>query len=576
MGKKLRLNEAFKEYEKKFKYNRLNIVNAPPCCGKTSFILGDFLDKTSKYIENPIERDKLSYDLRLSKILYVCDTTMLKDSVLSENDKITARFSKGSIIDSKKFNDLSKILNAEDNGEIKVMTYSSLGYYIKKDKSIITDNFNIIICDEIQNLFKYCKKHNRYKDEDGNEVFSNDGEYVNLIDELDFITKRSLVIGLTGTPKPINDFMQQYGKYADIYMIFSSKERKNLYTHNFEPDYTNNTFNIIKTLNYSKMKKLGFKMYIYTKTIRKSKEYKQWFTNNNIKAEWLCSVNNGKYNITVDEWGEVVKEFIPTMNDRQLELRKLLTKKYKEDEEQNINVDVLIVNGAYETGWNLKDKAFKICLIDVSDKDEQYQARHRIRQDIDYLCCLETLFDGDGYIYEKAKYGELVRKETYIGNSTYRSERIYLPKMKIIDDKYVGVKLTKALKDEIIFQYGIKGFTDKKVIWKTVKRDLINSGYIVKSDNNSTYIFRKNEELKKDSVKEVRSMNNIENLKSWILNEWDKKRITVSDIMDATDFGRKSFDKILENDEFNMFLKDNRIKIGTVKGLRKTKYMFKY
>lgn len=82
MGKKLRLNEAFKEYEKKFKYNRLNIVNAPPCCGKTSFILGDFLDKTSKYIENPIERDKLSYDLRLSKILYVCDTTMLKDSVI--------------------------------------------------------------------------------------------------------------------------------------------------------------------------------------------------------------------------------------------------------------------------------------------------------------------------------------------------------------------------------------------------------------------------------------------------------------------------------------------------------------
>ena len=264
------------------------------------------------------------------------------------------------------------------------------------------------------------------------------------------------------------------------------------------------------------------------------------------------------------------------MNDRQLELRKLLTKKYKEDEEQNIDVDVLIVNGAYETGWNLKDKAFKICLIDVSDKDEQYQARHRIRQDIDYLCCLETLFDGDGYIYEKAKYGELVRKETYIGNSTYRSERIYLPKMKIIDDKYVGVKLTKALKDEIIFQYGIKGFTDKKVIWKTVKRDLINSGYIVKSDNNSTYIFRKNEELKKDSVKEVRSMNNIENLKSWILNEWDKKRITVSDIMDATDFGRKSFDKILEDDEFNMFLKNNRIKIGTIKGLRKTKYMFKY
>ena len=137
----------------------------------------------------------------------------------------------------------------------------------------------------------------------------------------------------------------------------------------------------------------------------------------------------------------------------------------------------------------------------------------------------------------------------------------------------------KEILEALNFRHACKEFDPSKKISEDELNIILESARLSPSSMGIEpwkFLIIENEELKKDSVKEVRSMNNIENLKSWILNEWDKKRITVSDIMDATDFGRKSFDKILENDEFNMFLKDNRIKIGTVKGLRKTKYMFKY
>ena len=47
--KNLRLTDAMKYYEKEFKGGVLNIVNAPPACGKTTFIFNEFLNNTSKY-----------------------------------------------------------------------------------------------------------------------------------------------------------------------------------------------------------------------------------------------------------------------------------------------------------------------------------------------------------------------------------------------------------------------------------------------------------------------------------------------------------------------------------------------
>lgn len=141
---KLRLTDAMIKFEKEFEKGVLNILNAPPACGKTTYIFNEFLNNTTKYIKGVEENKMYNYCNRLGKILYLCDTSMLKDSVANENRDIAKVFGKGSIVEAKDFNSLKK-LASEDNGTIKIMTYASFGWFIKNTKESILNNFNIII-----------------------------------------------------------------------------------------------------------------------------------------------------------------------------------------------------------------------------------------------------------------------------------------------------------------------------------------------------------------------------------------------------------------------------------------------
>lgn len=582
--KSLRLSDAMNLYNKKFKVGVLNLLNAPPCCGKTTFITTDFLKNTTKYIEGVAENKDLSYEKRLSKILYVCDTRMLMDSVIyesnSNNKEIMTKFGKGSIIEAKSFNSLRKILS-EDNGSIKVMSYSTLGYYIKQDKKIILDNFNIILADEIQNLFNYSKRYNSAINEKGEKIFT-DGEYVSLIDSLNEISKKILLVGLSGTVNSIYDFRKQFNIDLNLRNIFTEDERKTLYTHNFEPNYTNCIFNQIKSLDYDKVKECGVKLFIYTKTIRQSENYKKWFEMKGLNAEWLCSVNNRKEIINKDEDGKEVIEKVKTMNDNQIRIRDRLL--YGTDENGKNkgtlpdDLDVLIVNSGYETGWNLIDERIQICFCDTSNHEEQQQARNRVRHNILTLWCLHTLYNEDGIVLDYNNYGDLVEREKQIGTSRYTYVYVFEGKMKALENKYIGIKLDKKLKDEIKLLYGIKGLNDKEVTWTTVKRDLLKLGYEVKrfdGKNNGTYIFKEGEEIRKDIKREVKKMDKLKIVCNWLAYKWDGIIITVTEVRDILDFGRKSWENLIKQSEFNYFLESNNIIIGSVEGRGRTLYFQK-
>ncbi|MDU7364273.1 MULTISPECIES: DEAD/DEAH box helicase family protein [Clostridium] len=582
--KSLRLSDAMKIYNKKFKVGVLNLLNAPPCCGKTTFITTDFLKNTTKYIEGVNENKNLSYEKRLSKILYVCDTRMLMDSVMSEsnskNNEIMTKFGKGSIIEAKSFNDLTKILS-EDNGSIKVMSYSTLGYYIKKNKKAIINNFNIILADEIQNLFKYSKRYNSEINENGEKIFT-DGEYVSLIDNLNEISKKILFIGLSGTVNSIYEFQKQFNIDLNLRNIFTTDERKTLYTHNFEPEYTNCIFNQIKSLNYNKVKEYGAKLFIYTRTIRQSENYKKWFEMNGLKAEWLCSVNNKKEVINKDENGEEIIENVKTMNNNQLGIRDRLLYGTDENEKDKgtlpDDLDVLIVNSGYETGWNLIDERVQICFCDTSNHEEQEQARNRIRHNILKLWCLHTFYNEDGVVLDYNNFGDSIEREIQIDTS--RSTYVYVceGRMKELDNKYIGIKLDKKLKDEIKFLYGIRGSDDKEVTWTTVKRDLLKLGYEVKrfeGKNSGTYIFKKGEEIRRDIKSEVNKMEKLNLVYNWLSNEWDGIIIPISEVRDILDLGRKSWENLIKKNEFNCFLKSNNIVISSIEGRGRTLYFQK-
>ena len=494
---KLTLTEAMEQYNKKFKKGAINLINAHAGAGKSYFVFNSLIDNTYKFVEELEHGDNWSN--QLNRILYVCDTSMLQDSTLAENKK-AIKLKNGSLIEARD-------KGGNIKGEIKVLTYSKLGALLKSQScnNIILNNFKCIIFDEIQNLFTYCNKYN--VDRVTNTY--TDGTYTTVLDNLKDISKNVLCIGLSATPGVIQRFREIN---ADFYFgcirtIFNKQELATIRSSNFKPIYTNCIMNQVKTLNYSKLN--GRKIYINTNTIKKSKEYKKYFESVGIKAEWLCSINNGEVVKNIDENGNEIEEFIPTMTKYQLSLRDRLLNGIDEQGTSKgtlpDDLDVIIVNSGYETGWNLKDDKVQICFIDNINEDYQVQARNRIRHDIDILI-VKGLYDNDGIVLEKGQYGKLIEKKTLIDSGRYRTYKIIVPTIKDIDEKYIGIKLDSKLKKELVYKYAVKGL-NTNVNFKSLSADLIKKGYIVKSyKNDGTYIFKDGIEVKKDSKKEVKKM----------------------------------------------------------------------
>ena len=494
---KLTLTEAMEQYNKKFKKGAINLINAHAGAGKSYFVFNSLIDNTYKFVEELEHGDNWSN--QLNRILYVCDTSMLQDSTLAENKK-AIKLKNGSLIEARD-------KGGNIKGEIKVLTYSKLGALLKSQScnNIILNNFKCIIFDEIQNLFTYCNKYN--VDRVTNTY--TDGTYTTVLDNLKDISKNVLCIGLSATPGAIHRFREINNDFdfGCIRTIFNKQELATIRSSNFKPIYTNCIMNQVKTLNYSKLN--GRKIYINTNTIKKSKEYKKYFESVGLKAEWLCSINNGEVVKNIDENGNEIEEFIPAMTKYQLSLRDRLLNGIDEQGTSKgtlpDDLDVIIVNSGYETGWNLKDNKVQICFIDNINEDYQVQARNRIRHDIDILI-VKGLYDNDGIVLEKGQYGKLIEKKTLIDSGRYRTYKIIVPTIKDIDEKYIGIKLDSKLKKELVYKYAVKGL-NTSVNFKSLSADLIKKGYIVKSyKNDGTYIFKDGIEVKRDSKKEVKKM----------------------------------------------------------------------
>lgn len=571
----LTVSEAMKKYNKKIEEGYINLINANAGSGKNYFTFNELINNTYLYIEN----NTIPLKLRLNKILYVCDTSMLAEATLSDNDLISESLKSGGLIEAKEELTLKRMIN-ENCGTIKVITYNKLGMLLKNEKCryIIANDIDLIILDEIHNLFKYAYRYNF--DVDKNK-YNENGNYITVIAYLKSLSYATTVLALTATPSSLYDFTH-INKFdiGNVRHIFDSRELKTIKSYNFKPIYTNCIMNNLKRLawQYEKMKRLNYKIFIYTNTIRKSIEYKEWFEKHNMKAEWLCSINNKQKIINVNENGKEVIEKIPTMNEYQLEIRNRLL---NGDNKGTLpdDLDVLIVNSGYETGWNLLDERVQLCFIDDSNEDTHIQARNRIRHDIVTFVVKANIYDAEGRVLIKEQYGNLVEKQMPCDGG-YITPIIKDNLCKSIDEKYIGVKLNKELKDELVYNYGIKHLEkDNKVNFTNLKKDLVKMGYVVKiykGKNSGTYIFNKGQEIKKDSIKEIKKMDELNIVCDWLLSRWDRVRIDCKSVMDALDIGKKTWNKVINSNEFELFLKENRIKIKKVKGLGNTLYFTTY
>jgi len=564
------ITEAMNNFDIKFEKGVINLVEGHAGSGKSYFMMNDFINNTIKFTDYYMESLNLKH--RLSQVLWVCDTKMLMDSVIHDYPLIAEAKRNGMLIEAKNFSSVDKILS-DDNGTIKVISYQTLALFIENEKNrkLIEKYISCIVMDEFHQLFNY---YNQFKPKN----------LLLLISRLNSLAKNCLLIGLTATKQPIEAYQFNNNDELNIKEVFSTNILEKLDRHFASvKKYYHSGWNMIKDTNWKAIKENRFKVLIYTDFISMEKKYKEYIEQFGLKAEWLCSPTNGKTYKDINENGEEVEIFEPMMTDEQMALRSYLI----ETNEMPEDLDVLIVNASYQTGWNLRDKDEKVqvVLVDSSAEDVHVQAV-RVRHDIMSLGLKWSNVDANGkmlhkngnvkqtYFFERGKDKFYYSNE--YGESTSYDMEVVVPRINL-PKEYIGVKLDNKKREEIVYKFGFAPAGKNKVSWIDVKKDLKSQGYIVENkSNNGLYIFEEGKEIKKDSKKVVKKMNETNKLYDWLLLEWDRIRIPINEVRDNLDFGRKTWDKIVKSDDFVKFCKANRIKVKSIPKMGKTLYFTTY
>lgn len=532
MHEKLWLNEAMDKYNKKFKKGHLNIINSPAGSGKTSFIFKHFIEKHKQY---GVEK------LRLNKIIYLCDTSNMVRKICKNNSCRE--------YDSKTM-DLRIIKSDNALGtmnKITVMTYAMLGNLLRyTDNKEAIFNSDIIIFDEVHQIISYSYKFDS----------ENDKIYENVLDIISRLKNKCFCIGLSATVDEYIEYRLN-AKNCDCNLIFNYEELQTIKRYNFEPKYTNNTFNIVKEYSFRDIFNKNEKLLIYTPKIQTAIMYKEYLNKAGIKCEWICSPN--AYMINQNE------EKIPRMNDYQENIRQELVDKGELADE---SIQCLIINAACETSIDFNDEKceFQHVIINDINMRTQIQSRNRLRHDIKELYVLAK------YAYD----GELIRRITYEGK--YRNiekfhEVLYKTNLsKYIDDKYINKKLTKDMKRELTYKYGVINYNNKRLTFKSLQKDIEESGiFKVYKNNNGIWIFRI-EELKKYLYETNKKYSDFslydyfkykKNKKEICFTEFMNKRLSKEDINNLAKFIKSKKDGKLRTSikSINDILKEYKYKL---------------
>lgn len=369
--------------------NSNTLVLSPCGSGKTYYILNE-LAKGNK------------------KVLYLCDTTNLKRSVLEEENTTT-----------KDIRGWDFVL---DN--VQVMTYQAFGMMMKyQNINSMLKDYDLIIGDEVHNLIDY----------DSFKPKSKPKSNPNLIIAIQILFNKQIIpiVLFTATPYNIFNKNKENKTFLNDIKIIDFTESTEIRRYiNKRESYISHITQIQSELHYyNEMFKFGGgKALIFTQNIEDMKSISQMALNENLKPICIWSENN--------EQGKV-------MSDEQIRVRDLILKHGTLPEPYN----VLIINRAMETGVNIYDLSFGLFISGTSNYTQTYQARSRLRMDLDVVIL-------------KSDY-------TYIPNNL---------KLKL-DEKWLNVPLTKEDFDLICAELNIKD-GDKCLIGVTkLKTILKNNNY---------------------------------------------------------------------------------------------------
>lgn len=388
--------------EKKFELKKkfLNAIFQPCGTGKSTFI------KYLRKIYKP------------SRMLYLVDTKMLKSSFLKKSD-IFQPYDRLNVFRNK----------------ITVMSYHAFGLMLIDNHDLLK-NYDLIIMDEAHNSIKYSnigyEDVKRIADESATDYNIRKGSCAihgcsylkynlpELIKEYD-----TIFLLMTATPDAIYGYAPWKIHLYDVLQGIKLEGYQNKLTLDYKDSFKNGV-QLLQD-NYEK----GDKVLIYSKRINNCRVIKEYLKGLGYTVESLHSVCNTSEPLTDEQ--EALRKYIIDNN------------RYPDD------LDILIINGAYETGWDLMDERVQIVITNTNEKDVSIQARGRCRHDIKLL----------------------IQKS----NNTNANALLN------IIEEYKNIKIfTKEQKNEILEELKMYNSRGKLVGWTTFKKEVEKTNrYTVKT-----------------------------------------------------------------------------------------------
>lgn len=417
-----------------FHKGRLNVIDAPCGCGKTTAAI----NKIAPLASEP------------NKVLYLIDTVCGRERVSKEEGMVEATSSvmfdiqednfsdmvKKKVAQDGNLNDIDKDkvaqegnLDDKDKKNVVVTTYAQFGSWCSQyynninndpDKKFFPDLFDIIICDEVHNLvyFSEFDNHDNLKVcKDGN-IAEDDTNYSKIARySICQAVKRgnTLFVGMTATPEALNQLA------CPKRLIPIDKAGLVHYTERRVIHYVS-----LRGVLESLPKDRGC-VGLYVSRITKMKEYEELARSLGFHPISIWSLHNA----------------VHPMNDEQRDARDYLI----DYEEVPPQYDLLIINASCETAINIRSH-MSFFIVHHTNPTHQTQARGRYRGDLDTL-----------YLLDKAD-GQLTVPDRFLDRPLFK------------DDK---IELRKAL--------GIKNDNGKYMPYNELFRLMEQSGYQVEEGN---------------------------------------------------------------------------------------------
>lgn len=368
MMKPMYYNDYYKRYNVQYERGKYNIVRTPCGSGKTFHCL-DVI--TSDYNEEHRRGGKCE----CYRCLYVTDTTALRESVIDSYLQHTGKTK----------------MNPHN---LEVHTYAKLGRMIEElGVDGLCNKYDYIFLDEIHQLFVYEEKFD-----------SEDDSYYGLVMESleDIVREDVTLICLSATPEKLLDYIRKviaYGEHNRIKDIVPVSELHKI--KSYVNRYDIPVFDATQAINEINLE-ADDKLFIFAHTIRELQDLEEqclkrgwttcslWSINQNKEYNY-CTKQLAKDDLTDEDIREYTERLTKAkpMSDYQLEAREQLitTGEY--------NTQVLLLNGAYESGINIEngvDSEQHTIHVVVASTEEHtiVQARGRIRHDIDCLWHLSS------------------------------------------------------------------------------------------------------------------------------------------------------------------------------------------